>query len=90
MTREEKRETIKMHAKDMLNTSFLEMLKKIDKALNSGAINIEDWDEKNAPMYIPKVMLNAILQDEATQYDGRGTSIERKIKKDVKNIMYYI
>lgn len=90
MTLAEKRIIIKAHVEDMLNGSRLEMLRKIDRVLDSGVIDIDEWDENTNPMILPKCIVTALLQNEATQYDGKGTSFEKQIKKDVKNISYYL
>jgi len=85
-----KREKIKQLVIDMLNDSHKAMIEKVEKALNSGAVDIENWDEKNAPMILPKCIIMALLESESTQYDGRGTSYEKRIKKEVRNIRYFI
>lgn len=36
------------------------MQKMIDKAINSSAIDIEQWDPKNNSMVLPKIILIAI------------------------------
>ena len=61
------------------------MISKIDHALNSGLINVEDWDGT----YIePKCIGKALLESEADSYNysGKGTTHERKVKKQVKNL----
>ena len=90
MTLAEKRIIIKAHVEDMLNGSRLAMLRKVDRVLDSGVIDIDEWDENTNPMILPKCIVTALLQNEATQYDGKGTSFEKQIKKDVKNISYYL
>jgi len=90
MKTEEKKNNIKLLAEDMLKQSFNDMIKKIEKVLNSGAIDIDSWNKNNKPMIIPKCIVTAILQDESTQYEGKGTSFEKQIKKEVKNIRYFI
>ena len=90
MKTEEKKNNIKLLAEDMLKESFNDMIKKVEKVLNSGAIDIDSWDKNNKPMIIPKCIVTAILQDELTQYEGKGTSFEKQIKKEVKNIRYFI
>lgn len=90
MTREEKKIKIKSLVEDMLKQSHEEMMKKIDKALNSGAVNVDGWDEINSPMILPKCIVTAILQDESTQYDGAGTSFEKQMKKDIRNLRYFL
>ncbi len=84
------REMIAKLVKDMLNESHESMLKKIDKVLNSGAIDFESWDENKKPMILPKCIVTAILQNESTQYEGKGTSYEKQVKKEVKNIRYFL
>lgn len=85
-----KKEKIKELAADMLKQSYQAMLKKIDIALNSGAIDIDNWDEKSSPMIIPKSIVCAILESEIHQYDGNRTGIEKQIKKQVRNIRYFL
>lgn len=85
-----KKKKIKAHVKDMLKQSHKAMLEKIDRALNSGAIDVDSWEEDNKPMVLPKTIVTALLESESTQYTGRGTSHEKRIKKDVKNLRYYI
>jgi hypothetical protein len=90
MKNEEKRAKIKSLATDMLQESFQAMLKKVDKALNSGAIDVDGWDEKSGSMILPKCIVTAILQSESTQWAGTGTSFEKQVKKEVKNIRYFL
>lgn len=84
------KQKVKELVKDMLIESHKKALKSIDKVLNSGCIDIDSWDQKNAPMVLPKTILTAILEDEARQYTARGTSYEKQIKKEVKNIQYFL
>ena len=90
MTNKQKKKAIKKHVLDMLDMSYLAMKKKVDTVLDSRAINIDDWSEDNAPMVLPKSIVMAILQHESHQYEAKGTSFEKKVKKDVKNISYYL
>jgi hypothetical protein len=85
-----KKQKIKKLVKEMLNQSHKEMIKKIDTALNSGALDIESWEEDNAPMVLPKIIVAAILQRESWQYEGTGTTHEKKIKKEIKNLHYFL
>ena len=89
-TTKKKKKAIAQLVKDMLNESHEAMLKKIDKALNSGAVDVDEWDKTNNPMILPKCILIAILQDEATQYEAKGTSFEKQVKAEVKNIRYFL
>lgn len=90
MNTSEKKEKVKSLVSDMLKESYEDMISKIDKALNSGAIDIDNWDEKNRPMILPKCIVTALLEEESTQYTGSGTSFEKEIKKEVKNIKYFL
>ena len=90
MTTQEKRNKVKSLAEDMLKESFDSMIKKVEKALSSGAIDIEAWDENNSPMILPKCIVAAILQNESTQYEGKGTTFAKPIKKEVGNIRCFI
>mgnify|MGYP003338283452 CR=1 FL=1 len=83
----EKKEKIKSLVIDMLKESNNAMIKKIDKLLTSGAIDIDNWDER---MILPKCIVTALLQDESTQYEGKGTSFEKQVKKEVKNLKYFL
>jgi hypothetical protein len=64
---------------------------KAVKVLNSGCIDIDGWDFNSSPMLIPKSIIAAILQQEAeANYMGKGTSKEKIIKKEIRNIRYFI
>ena len=84
------KEQIAELVKEMLNQSHKVMLKKIDKVLNSGGVNTETWNKYGSPMILPKCIVTAILQNESTQYEGKGTSFEKQVKKEVKNIRYFL
>ena len=90
MTNTQKKRKIKSLVKEMLNDSHKAMIGKIDHVLNSGAIDIDAWCESHNPMILPKCIVTAILQDESHQYEGKGTSFEKMIKKEVRNIRYII
>jgi len=81
---------IEAHVNEMLAESIQHMSQKVKKAISCGALDIENWDEKDAPMIIPKIIIQAVLQSEAEQYSAKGTSFERKINKEVKNLRYFI
>ena len=87
---ETKKEKIKELVKEMLIESHNKAMQNIDRVLNSGCIDIDSWDEKIAPMILPKAILTAILENEAIQYTAKGTIFDRKIKKEVKNIKYFL
>jgi hypothetical protein len=85
-----KKQKIKGLVKDMLIESHKKALKSIDRVLNSGCVDVDGWDENNAPMVLPKSILTAILEEESMQYGARGTKYEKQIKKEVKNIRYFL
>jgi len=89
MRTEEKKIQIKMLVKDMLNDSFLEQIKTVDKVLNSGAIDIDSWNEEDKPMLIPRAIATAILAAELRQFEARAT-IYKEVKKIIRNILYFI
>ena len=66
------------------------MSEKIDKALKSGAIDIDGWDEKNGQYRLPKAVVSALLSDAADSFNGRGTSFEKEQKKDIENIKLFL
>ena len=62
----------------------------LDRIFKSGCIDVESWQPDNAPMHLPKCIVVALLNHEAEQYSARGTSFEKRQKKEVKNISYFI
>lgn len=84
------KEKIKELTVKMLKESYEAAIENIDKVLNSGAIDPEKWDENYNKMILPKSIVVAILEEEATQYDAKGTSFEKQVKKDAKNIRRFI
>lgn len=90
MTNTQKKRKIKSLVKEMLKESHNAMIGKIDHVLNSGAIDIDTWSESHNPMILPKCIVTAILQDESHQYEGKGTSFEKTVKREVKNITYFL
>ena len=86
----ENKEKIKEIVLEMLNESHEAMIKQIDRVLNSGAIDVDNWDEKSSPMILPKTIVTAILQRESVQYEGKGTCFNKKVQREVKNILYFL
>lgn len=74
----------------LLKNSFDEMFDEVKKAINSGAIDIEQWDQNVNPMILPKIILVALLENEAERNYGKGTSFEKQIKKEVKNLKLFL
>jgi hypothetical protein len=90
MTNEEKKAKINKLVNDMLENAIVAMRDASNKAINSGAVDVGEWDENRNPMLLPKAILIAVMENEASQYDARGTYFEKQIKKDVKNIKAFI
>lgn len=85
-----KSKKIKSLVVDMLKQSNKAMTDKVDNLLKSGAIDIDNWDESNAPMVLPKCIVMALFDQEISQYSGRGTGFEKQIKKQIRNIRYFL
>lgn len=90
MTKKQKERAIRKHVKDMLKQSHDVMVKNIDKAIMCGVLDIDSWDPDDKPMIIPKIIVKALIESEALQYDARGTGYEKTIKKQVRKLRYFI
>lgn len=90
MTERQKKAKIKSLVNCQLKVAIKQIKENVDKALNSGAIDIDGWDENYNKMVLPNTIVTAILEDGATLFDGKGTCFEKTIKKDVKNLRYFI
>lgn len=85
-----KQKEIKKRALDMLEKSYEAAKKNVDKALSSGAIDVDSWDENSNAMLLPKAIVVAVLTEEASQHDCAGSSHEKYVKKEAKNISLFI
>ena len=85
-----KKDKIKSLVIDMLNNSHSAMINKIETVFDSGCIDIDNWDEKINSMILPKCIVTALLESESTQYNGKGTSFEKQVKREVRNIRYFV
>lgn len=90
MTTQEKKNKVQQLAEHLLKESLGTMIEKVEKALNSGAINVDTWDEVNNNMILPKCIVSAILKNEAYKYEAKGCSFEKKVKNEIKNIQFFI
>jgi hypothetical protein len=77
-------------AKGVLANAFEEMNKGIEKALNSGALNLDSWNENVNPMILPKIIAIALLEDSATQLNGKGTCFEKEMSNEIKNLKLFL
>jgi len=81
---------IETHVKKMLANSQKAMVAKIKQIIESGAIDLANYDTTNNSMVLPKAIVMALLETEAKQYEAKGTAFEKQIKQDVKNIKCFI
>jgi len=88
MTKKQKQ--IQTLANQMLKESYKKAKEQVVKALTSGAVDAEKWDENNGKMLLPKAIVTAVLLEEAGQYDGKGTGFEKQQAKEIKNIRHFI
>jgi hypothetical protein len=85
-----KKEKIKKLTYDLLLWSYKDMLKKVDRLLNSKCIDIDNWNENYDFMILPKSMAISILKNASDSYSAKGTIYEKEIKKNVKNFEYFL
>jgi hypothetical protein len=90
MTTQEKEDKIKALVIEMLKNSHDQMVKKLDIVLSCGAVDPDSWSETDKPMILPKCIVTALLESESTQYGAKGTSYEKHVKKEVRNIRYFV
>ena len=90
MTNEDKKALIVYKVDLLIDGLSSDILDIAAKILNSGCVDVENYDPKSNGMILPKTILVAILQDFAEAYACKGTSFEKQIKKDVKNIRMFI
>ena len=62
----------------------------IEKVLSSGAVDVEGWDSEYNSMILPKAIFIAMLRDTINGYSAKGTSFEKTIKKESKNIELFL
>jgi selenophosphate synthetase-related protein len=68
---------IKELVKAMLIESHKKEMENIDRLFSSETIDIDSWDKN----ILPKIMLTAILENEAKQCKAPVTRVEKYIKK---------
>lgn len=91
MTKKQKKVAIKSRVNHMLDELILRIKNElIYKALESGVLDIDEWDEHVDSMVLPKAILKAILESEANQYSMRFTSYQKSFNKEVKNLKLFI
>jgi len=85
-----KKTKIKRITNKLLKDSIPHMKDLIKKALDSGALDLEKWDEKLNHMIIPKSIFIAVLKVTADQYSSIGTSFEKEMTKDINNLKCFL
>lgn len=90
MTHEEKKQKIQFHTERLLAEAYAHAERAINKALNSGALDIDGWDADIDPMILPKIIVITLLENEADQYKATGTSFEKRVKKEVANLKRFV
>ena len=90
MSNKEKKEAIKNMVNNMLTNSLESMQKNMERVLNSGCIDIEEWDGETNPYIMPRNILAALLKEEMNQYSLVGTCFERESKKQVAIIYSFL
>lgn len=83
-------EVIEQHTVKMLEGAVNSMRKLIRKAISSGAIDVDGWDKDVNSMILTKAILIAVMETEVKQYTVRGTSFEKGLNEDVKNLKYFL
>lgn len=86
---------IKKHAilalvEELLNDSRERQTELAIKAINSGALDIDNWNPKCDHMIIPKIIAITVLEDEANSIRPNGTSHEKYVNKEIYNLKLFI
>jgi len=85
-----KKKKIQAMAVQMIKNFQANMEAKIERALNSGALDIDSWEEDINPAILPKVIAIAVLEDTADGFKATGTCFEKEVKKEVANVKCFI
>lgn len=91
MTIEEKKEAIC----EIVNTMLLDAVKasksKTMKLLDSGPIDVGEWDPNIDPMIIPRAIAITMLENEADQLrPGKLSYWHKEIRKIVNNCKHFV
>lgn len=73
----------------LMEQSKKAMRENLTKALNSGAIDIDNYDPEHNSMVLPKTIWVAILEEEATQFTCPLDHI-KQFRKDIKNLKMFL
>ena len=79
MTEKQLKRAVAKRTRDMINESARHMKKNIERAFNSGGINLEDYEDNNI---LPRIIMTALLKEEMSQYPP----IRKEDKKTAENL----
>lgn len=74
---------VRKKTRQLIQQSAQWMRRDLEKVLLSGAVDYANAENNNR---LPKTIMLALLKEQMRNYDGRGTSYEKQIKKDSDNI----
>ena len=79
-----KQEDLKKRTKEILTNSYENMLDKIDKAISSGIIDVENADDN---YMLPKILARAIIRDaENSIGEPAGNESRKEFLRSVDNV----
>lgn len=79
MTEKQLKRAVAKKTRDMINESAKHMKKNIERAFNSGGINLPDYEDNNI---LPRIIMTALLKEEMSQYPP----IRKEDKKTAENL----
>lgn len=83
MTDKQLKRAITKRTRDIINESAKHMKKNIERAFNSGGINLSDYEDNNI---LPRIIMTALLKEEMNQYPP----IRKEDKKTAENLYLLI
>lgn len=84
------KEMIKLHCNNILDLHIEDIRERINRVVNSGCIDVDNWNDNINPMLLPKAILSAIYSDYAESISGKGTCFEKSQKKEINNIKLFL
>ena len=74
MTREEKIQAITKRTHEIIDESAKAMHDNVQRAMESGAFNLDDYEVDN---WLPRIILQALLKEESNQHTLRDNKDKR-------------
>lgn len=74
---------LKAKTKELIKNSTKHMVENIDKAIASGAIDLNSYEDN---YILPKILLCALLKEEMHQYKPLGDDRKKTMQKEIDNI----